>query len=244
MTDKRINFHASHEKVRLAIIKLLRKKPLQAKKLREELTKSGKAYEFSKDRLNDFLKQLSDEGEIVRIMLNDSQYPAYAVTNKSKILAEFQGHFFQTNLKTNLFLNPEALLTEFKKEKSIVDPILKFFGFYVLSSLLMSHGLDKEVMTDKQLTPKQFEELRQVWLKSVLDLQRGKSFSDFFDEHFDTKKGDLEILIKALEKNYKKNMIIFNKVFENSLQNNPKIKQLSDETFDKSVIDNMEILRK
>ena len=244
MSDKRRKEHADHKKVRLEIIKILRNKPLQAKALREALAKKGKQFDFHKDSLNEILKKLRVDGEITRIILDDNPYPAYAVTEKSKILAEFQGYYFQAHLKRNMFDNHETLFKEFKEQKNRADPILKFFGFYVVGSLLMSHGLDKTHMTNKNISQEEFEELRQVWLKPVMDLQKGNSMSEFFDDNFDINKKSLVDIITELDKSYKKNMALLNLCADHSNLNNPKMKKLSDETFDKSVIDNMELLRK
>ena len=239
MTDNRRN--ANLQDTRSEIIKILSVNPKQAKDLRAELVKKGISY--SRVGLNDLLNLLIDSGDIQRKIIEDKSYPVYTVTNKSKILAELQGYYFQAHFKINYFDNHLALLKEFKKENHAIDPILKFFGFYVLGSLVTSHALEKRDLSDKNLKRKDFEALRQEWLKPVLDLQRGLTMSDFFDEHFDTKKSDLPGIIKELQK-YKKNMWILESCFENSMENNPKIKKLSDETFDKSVIDNMEKLRK
>ncbi len=244
MSDKRRLNHAEPRKVDTAIIKILKQKPLHAKPLRDELAKMGKAFEFSRDRLNDILNKLMDKGELVRIILDNKPYPFYAVTDKSKILAELQGHYFQAHLKRNMIDNNVKLIEEFQEKKNLADPILKFFGFYVVGSLLVSHGLDKTHMSNKKLSTKEFEELRQEWLKPVMNLQNGISMSDFFDKVFDTRKGELVEIITELTKSYKKNMALLNLCADNSYENNPKLKKLSDETFDKSVIDNMELLRK
>ena len=239
MTDNRRN--ANLQDTRSEIIKILSVNPKQAKDLRAELVKKGISY--SRVGLNDLLNLLIDSGDIQRKMIEDKSYPVYTVTNKSKILAEVQGYYFQAHFKINYFGNHVALLKEFQKENHHIDPILKFFGFYVLGSLITSHALEKKDLSDKTLKQKDFEALRQEWLKPVLDLQRGPAMSDFFDEYFDTKKSDLPRIIKELQK-YKKNMWILESCFDNSMENNPKMKKLSDETFDKSVIDNMEKLRK
>ncbi len=244
MSDKRRKQHAAPEKVRIAIIKTLKQKPLQAKDIRTALSKKGKSYDFSRDRLNDILLGLIEQGEITRIVLDEKPYPLYAVTEKSKILAEIQGQYFQAHLKRNMFDNDATLLEEFKKKENRVDPFLKFFGFYVVGSLLVSYGLDKKHMTDKTLEQKDFEELRQEWLKPVLNLQNGSQISEYFDSVFDTKKGDLVKIITELNKSYKKNMAILNLCYDNSNLNNPKLKKLSDETFDKTVIDALEKLKK
>ncbi len=242
MTDRRE--HTDPDKVRLAIIKILKEKPLHAKPLRDTLAKKGKQFAFSRDRLNDILNKLMDDGELTRIILDNKPYPFYAVTEKSKILAEFQGHYFQTHLKRNMFDNNVKLIEEFQEQKNNLDPFLKFFGFYVVGSLLVSHGLDKTHMTDRKLSVKEFEELRQEWLKPVLNLQNGNSMSKFFDEIFDNKKGDLEKTVTELGKSYKKNMKLLELCYQHSNLNNPKAKELSDNHFDKSVIENMELLRK
>ena len=227
---------------RLEIIKILSINPKQAKDLRVELGKKGISY--SRVGLNDLLNLMIDSGDIQRKIIEDKSYPVYAVTSKSKILAEIQGYYFQIHLKRNMFDNHVQLIEEFQEKKNIADPILKFFGFYVVGSLLSSHGLDKKHITDKDLTQSEFDELRQEWLKPVLDLQRGFPMSEFFDKVFDTRKGELVEIITALTKSYKKNMTLLNLCFDNSVENNPKIKKLSDDTFDKSVIDNLELLRK
>ena len=236
MSDKRRKDHAEPDKVKKTIVEILKKKPLQAKQLREALKKKGKYYEFSRDRLNDILNSMMDKGDITRIVLDKKPYPVYAVTNKSKILAEIQGDFFQANFKNNMFLNKKNLLKEFQ-ETNPIDPLMKFFGFYVLGSLLASHTLDRKDMTDKKLKNNELEELRQTWLKPVLDLQRGNSMSNFFDEYFDTNKKDVEKIITHLSETYKKNMTILEKSVETSVENNSKIKELSDSSFSKDAID-------
>jgi hypothetical protein len=239
MADKRRN--TSLRNTRTEIIKILSANPKQAKDLRSELGEKGIGY--SRVGLNDLLNLLIDSGDIQRKIIEGNSYPVYAVTDKSKILAELQGYYFQAHFKINYYGNHISLLKEFQKENHTIDPVLKFFGFYVLGSLVTSHALEKKDLSDKDLKQKDFEVLRQEWLKPVLDLQRGLAMSDFFDEYFDTKKSDLPRIIEELQK-YKKNMWILESCFENSMKNNPKIKKLSDETFDKSVIDNMEKLRK
>ena len=237
MSDKRRKDHADLDIVQKMIIKILEKKPLQAKLLRKALKNKGREFDFSRDRLNDLLNQLREKGEITRIVIDNNPYPGYAVTNKSKILAEMQGDFFQANFKNNMFLNTKNLLKEFQKETSSIDPLMKFFGFYVLGSLLASHTLDRKDMSDKELKNDKLEELRQTWLKPVLDLQRGNSISDFFDKFFDTHKKDIEKIVIHLSETYKNNMAILEKSVDTSVENNRKIKKIADNNFSKDAID-------
>jgi hypothetical protein len=192
--------------------------------------------------VGDILRSLEEKGEIEKVVFNDKF--CFSITNKSKILAEVQGNFFRANFRNIMFENKIQLLEEFKTEKSTVDPILKFIGFYVVGSLIESDFSEDEYLSDKKLNKEKKEELRQIWLSSVLDLQKGLSFSDFFDDYFNHNKKDILILVKQLGKTYKTNMFVFGKVLKNIAENYPKIKKLSDDTFDKTAIDELKNSRK
>lgn len=206
--------------------------------------KEGKISALSKMGLWKILDKMEQKGEIEKIVLDGKI--GFQITPKSKILAELQGHYFQAHLKQNMLDNNVKLLEEFQEQKNNLDPFLKFFGFYVVGSLLVSHGLNEKHMTthDKKLSVKELEELRQEWLKPVLNLQNGNPISEFFDEIFDSKRGDLEKTITELKKSYKKNMALLELCYQHSNLNNPKMKKLSEDSFDKSAIENMELLRK
>jgi len=236
MSDKRRKDHADPNKVRIAIIKILKQKPLQAKPLREALKKKGKQYEFSRDRLNDLLNQLMNKGEITKIILDNKPYPVYAVTEKSKILANIQGDFFQTVFETHMIKNKEILLKEFqtaKHKRNSIDSLMQFFGFYVLGTLLASYGLDKKDMTDKELSAEQFEELRQEWLKPALNLQRGSFIPDYFDKLTGNNTDVIANIAFVLSKTYKQNYTVLDRCVKNSEVNNPKIKAFE---FDKDAV--------
>lgn len=229
MSDRRRKDHAEPNKVRLAIVGILKKEPLQAKPLRDALKKKGKQYEFSRDRLNDIMNQLIDKGEIIRIVLNDNPYPVYAVTSKSKILAQIQGDFFQSRFKNRMMVNEKKLLREFqsaKHKRNLIDSLMQFFGFYVLGSLLISHAIQKE----KNMTNKQFEDFRQEWLKPVLDLQRGNPMSDYFDKFIGTNPKIREEIVFILSKEYKLNMTVLGKCAKEMVKNNLKLKDLFEES--------------
>jgi len=235
MSDKRRKEHAKLDEVKIAIITILKQKPLQAKLLREALKKKGKQYKFSRDRLNDILNQLMDKGNLTRIVLDDNQYLAYAVTNKSKILAEIQGDYFQASFKNNMILNEERLLKEFqsaKHKRNSIDSLMQFFGFYVLGSLLMSYTIKKE----KDMTNKEFEDFRQAWLGPILDLQRGNPISDYFDRLFGNDEKVLKEMVFILSKEYKLNMSVLGNCAKEMIKNNQKLKELSKDTFSKDVI--------
>jgi len=236
MSDKRRKEHAESDKVKTTIIKILKQKPLQAKFLRKALKKKGKQYEFSRDRLNDILNQLMDKGDLTRIVLDNNPYPVYAVTNKSKILAEIQGDYFQASFKNNMILNEERLLKEFqsaKHKRNSIDSLMQFFGFYVLGSLLMSHTIKKE----NNMTSKEFEDFRQEWLRPVLDLQRGNPMSDYFDKLLGNNEKVLKEMVFILSKEYKLNMSVLGNCAKEMVTNNQKLKEMFNDSFSKDVID-------
>jgi len=238
MSDKRRKDHAKPDKVRIAIITILKQKPLQAKFLREALKKKGKQYKFSRDRLNDILNQLMDKGDLTRIVLDNNQYSVYAVTNKSKILAEIQGDYFQASFKNNMILNEERLLKEFqsaKHKRNFIDSLMQFFGFYVLGSLLMSYTIKKE----KDMTNEEFEDFRQEWLSPILDLQRGNPISDYFDKLLGNNEKVLKEMVFILSKEYKLSMSVLGNCAKEMIKNNQNLKELSKDTFSKDVIDKL-----
>ncbi len=67
-------------------------------------------------------------------------------------------------------------------------------------------------MDFKKITKKQQEELRQIWLSSVLNLQKGLPISNVYDGLFNHNKKDIMIITRQLGKSYQKNMNIFKKV--------------------------------
>jgi hypothetical protein len=197
--------------------------------------KTNKDSTISRMGLWEILEKLEKEGEIEKVVF-DGVF-GFAVTNKSKILAEVQGNFFRAHFKNNMIQNNVDLLQEFKKETSTVDPLLKFLGFYVLGSLITSDLLETKHITNKKLTKKQQEELRQIWLNSVLNLQKGLPISDFYDNFFNHSEKNKLTIVKQLAKSYKENMNLFGDVMKHIEDNYPKIKTLSDKTFDKSVLE-------
>ena len=191
MSDGRRNTEL--KEVKNAIVKILVSKPLQAKDLRKALKKMNKNFGYSRDRLNDLLNQMRNGGNIERIMLKDNPYPVYSVLTNSKILAEFNGNAFRVLFEDGMFKNCGILLNEFEAstlKNNKADALLKFFGFYVLGSLMASRLYDKKLRSD--------------WLKPVLDLEKDKSMSYFLDELV-TEKRLLDIA-RLLSQNYKDNM--------------------------------------
>lgn len=197
--------------------------------------KTNKETTISRMGLWEVLDKLEKQGEIEKIVLDGKI--GFAVTNKSKILAEVQGKFFRAHFKKNMMINEINSLKEFKKNDSTLDPMLKFLGFYVLGSLFTSDHLDPKHSTNKNLNKKEKEELRNIWLSAVLNLQKGEPISNFYDEYFKHNKKDVTTAIKQMSKAYPLNMNLYRIVLEHIQDSYPKIKSLSDDTFDKSVIE-------
>jgi len=196
----------------------------------------GKRDTLSRMGIWKILNRLEKHGEIEKILTTKGI--TYKVLSKSKILAEIQGDYFQASFKNNMILNEERLLKEFqsaKHKRNTIDSLMQFFGFYVLGSLLMSHTIKKE----KNMTNKEFEDFRQEWLRPVLDLQRGNSMSDYFDELLDNNEKVLKEMVFILSKEYKLNMSVLGNCTKEMIKNNQKLKELSKDTFSKDVIDGL-----
>lgn len=197
--------------------------------------KTNKETKISRMGMWEILDKLEKAGEIGKIVLDGRI--GFTLTNKSKILAEVQGDFFRAHFKKNLIGNEIPSLKEFRKYDSTLDPMLKFLGFYVLGSLITSDLLEEKHMTDKTLKKKEKDELRKIWLSAVLDLEKGKPISDFYDGFFKQNKKDVTTVVKQLSKAYPLNMNLFGGILEHLQNNYPRIKNLSDESFDKSILD-------
>jgi len=208
MSDNRRN--AEPKEVKKAIVKILESKPLQAKDLRKALKKMNKKFGYSRDRLNDLLNQMMNEGDIERKMLKDNPYPVYSVLKKSKTLAEFNGNAFRALFEDGMFKNCGILLNEFEKSKhrkNKADALLQFFGFFVLGSLIASRMYGKKQRT--------------AWLRPVLDLENNNAMSYFLDELMTEKT--LENITQVLIQNYKKNT----KILTQAVIASRKIKDLT-----------------
>ncbi len=178
------------DKPKKEIMKILIKKTLQAKDLRMSLKKRG--IKYSRDRLNDLLNQMMDSGDIERKIQDNNPYPVYAVRGTSKLLAEFNGIQFGGMFEYGMFKRYQELLNEFessKHKKTKLDALLQFFGFFVLGSLLASRLYDKKLRSD--------------WLRPVLDLEKNKSISTFFEGLVHEDK--LVYMVKELSKKYPDN---------------------------------------
>ena len=221
MSDNRRN--AKLNDVRISIVKNL-VKPLQAKDLRKTLVKEGISY--SRDRLNDLLNQMIKEGEIQRIILDNKPYPVYIVTNKSKILAEFCGIRFRNLIRSSFITKPEIV-----KEFGIIDKktlnaesLIRFFGFYVLYSLIASQTISKGLRSD--------------WLRPVLDLEKSYPMSEFFEAFVDKNEKTIKNMTHELMKDYKKNFGYMSKLFLETSYHNLKIGKFN--KFSKEIVDMVE----
>ena len=206
MSDKRRRGHVSPMEVKRAIIKILRNKPLQKKYLEIALKKKGKKFDFSTDRLHDFLNEMIESVDIERKLMKENLYPVYTVTEKSKLLAEFNGIQFGTMFSYGM-LKPELndmLMKEFelpKHKRTQLNALLEFFGFIVLGSLLASRLYDKKIRSD--------------WLSPVLDLEKRWMISEHFDSHIYDER--LEDMVKELLKKYPENMDILDRALKTSI---------------------------
>lgn len=187
------------DKPKKEITKILIKKPLQAKDLRMSLKKRG--IKYSRDRLNDLLNQMMDSGDIERKIQDNNPYPVYVNRGTSKLLAEFNGIHFGGMFEGGMFKKYQELLNEFessKHKKTKLDALLQFFGFFVLGSLLASHLYEKEVRSD--------------WLRPVLDLEKKKTISDFFESLVYEDK--LVDMARELSKTYPQNTLTLSKALK------------------------------
>ncbi len=179
------------DKPKKEIMKILIKKTLQAKDLRMSLKKRG--IKYSRDRLNDLLNQMMDSGEIERKIQDNNPYPVYAVRGTSKLLAEFNGIKFGEMFQYGMSKNNQDLLDEFQSsrhKKTQFDALMQVFGFFVIGSLFASRLYDKKIRSD--------------WLRPVLDLEKGRSISNYFDDLVPENK--LIQVAKEFTKHYPKNM--------------------------------------
>jgi len=187
------------DKPKNEIMKILIKKTLQAKDLRMSLKKRG--IKYSRDRLNDLLNQMMDSGEIERKIQDNNPYPVYVVRGTSKLLAEFNGIHFGGMFEGGMFKKYQELLNEFessKHKKTKLDALLQFFGFFVLGSLLASRLYKKEVRSD--------------WLRPVLDLEKKKTISAFFESLVHEDK--LVHMARELSKTYPQNTLTLSKALK------------------------------
>jgi len=184
------------------VVKILVKKPLQAKNLKLELEKEGVAY--SSDRLNDLLNQMMYSGDIKRTIQDGNKYPVYEVRGTSKVRAEFNGLVFRAFFEDSMFKNYNMLMKEFeysKHNKNNTDALLQFLGFFVLGSIIASHQYGKKLRPD--------------WIRPVLDLERGNRFSYFIDQLMT--EDTLVEMIHLLERNYKENMSVLEEATRGSM---------------------------
>ncbi len=133
-------------------------------------------------------------------------------SHKSKILAEFCGIGFRSSIRGNFFvkdgLDIELGIT--KKEKINSDVLMRFFGFYVLYSIIASRTLPKERRSD--------------WLGSVLDLEKSIPMSEFFEAFVDKNEETVKKITTELKKKYKKNFGYMSQAFLDTTYHNLKNK--------------------
>lgn len=177
------------------IQKILEKPPY---KNRIRNTKGDKVTTLSRMGLWKILNKLEKQGEIEKIFLDGNL--GYQILHTSKINAEFCGLYFQAKAKRN-FLDNIEIMNEFGSGnfKDVdVNTLMKFFGFYVLYSLITSRIVNK-----KQ---------RKAWLSSALNLEKTLPISDFFEVIGRDEKKVME-LTHQLRKKFSKNFAYMSKAF-------------------------------
>lgn len=153
------------------------------------------------------LTQLMKQGDVIRTILPGKSYPVYQFTSKSKVLAEFCGIGFRNLVRAN-FIEKDGLDIELgitKKENINGDVLMRFFGFYVLYSIIASRTLPKNQRSD--------------WLRSVLDLEKGIPMSKFFELFVDKNEETIRKITIELRENYKKNFGYMSKIFLDTTYN-------------------------
>ena len=209
------------DKTRKELIKqCLSTGPKQRKELLEFLKEKKKPVK-SVTSLVKHLNQLIKQGDVIKTLLPGKPYPVYQFTPKSKILAEFCGVGFRNLVRGNFFakdgLDRELGIT--KKEKINADVLIRFFGFYVLYSIIVSRTLPMDQRSD--------------WLRSVLDLEKSLPMSEFFEVFVDKNEETVKKIMIELRENYKKNFGYMSKIFLDTTYN-PKIKKTK---FSKEIIE-------
>ena len=135
------------------------------------------------------------------------------VYNKSKLLAEITGIDFALHFK-QMFIDKPELMKEFglaRKTKNNPEALMRFFGFYVLSTLVISH-----VINNKQ---------RSSWLAAALDLEKSLSLSTFFEEFTENNDKTIKEIAITLKENYKKNFAYMTETALEALYRSMKIEK-------------------
>ena len=180
--------------------------PKQRKELLQFLKVHGKPVK-SITSLVKHLTQLIKQGDVIRTISPGKSYPVYQFTSKSKVLAEFCGIGFRNLVRGN-FIVTDGLDVELgitKKENINADVLMRFFGFYVLYSIIVSRTLPKNQRSD--------------WLKSVLDLEKSLPMSKFFEVFVDKNEETVKKITLELRENYKKNFGYMSKIFLDTTYN-------------------------
>ena len=178
-----------------AIIRILSGGTIAQPEIQKMIKKKPYSIELTRMGLWKILDRLEKKGEIEKKFL-DGVY-VYNVSPKSKILAEVLGVTFQVLFKSKMKIadSQENIFEEFGSKDNPVDALLKYFGFYVLGSMLASR-----MIKDKKQ--------RTYWLKVVLDLEKRQPISEIFEDWIGHNEETTKNLILALRQKYKKNMAV------------------------------------
>lgn len=223
MSDNKRKKKNPYEKVKMVIIKNLLEKPLQAKDLKTALAKED--IQYSRDRINIILNEMIKSMDIQRTILDNNPHPVYTVTNESKILAEFCGIRFRNLVRDNFIT--KNVVEEFgiiDKKTLSAESLIRFFGFYVLFSFIAGHTISKGLRSD--------------WLRTVLDLEKSLSMSEFFEAFVNKDEKIIKNLASELMKNYKNNFVYMSKIFLKTSYHNLKIGKFK--KFSKEIVDMVE----
>jgi len=193
-----------------AIIDILEQGSKTQPQIQELIEEKPYKLKLSRMGLWKIFNRLEEKGEIEK-SLSDNVF-IYQLSPKSKIFAEFCGKWFQSFTQGN-FIVKNGLVKEF----GIVDPktinadsLIRFFGFYVLYSIIASCTLPKEQGPH--------------WLNSALNLQQSLPMSEFFKAFVSNDEKIINKIMFELKERYKKNFGHMSKIFMDTTYNNLKIK--------------------
>lgn len=162
--------------------------------------KKNKDETFTEMGLRKVMSRLEKKGDVEKIVSERGM--VYRVLQKSKILAEIKGITFMGIFKSGMLIHDEKLLAEFDI-KNPIDALMKYFGFYVLGSLLASRMVAEEQRPD--------------WLKHVLNLEEGNKISEYFENIYGVNPEVVTKITEVLQHQYKENYAILDESVKKSL---------------------------
>jgi len=182
-----------------AIIEILRKnkEPMTQTEIHEKIKEKPYELKLSRMGLWKVLGKLEKQKDIKKTVF-DGVF-VYKDSSKSKIVAEMSGIDFALHFK-KMFIDKPELVKEFgltKKTKNNPEALMRFFGFYVLSTLVISRIISKEQ--------------RSNWLAVALDLEKSVPMSTFFERFTENNDKTIKEIAITLKENYKKNFAYMSK---------------------------------